>query len=81
MVHSAGVVRFEPSEYGGTRIHIRMSYHPLASALGHTIAKIFGRDPKHQIDDDIVRFKRFIETRARPRDAARPEASREAFRR
>lgn len=77
MVSSSGVVRFEPSAYGGTRVHIRMGYHPPASALGHTVAKIFGRDPKHQIDDDIVRFKRFIETRVRPRDAARQETQEE----
>lgn len=73
MVHSSGVVRFEPSEYGGTRVHIRMGYHPPASAFGHTIARIFGRDPKHQIDDDVMRFKTFIQTRARPRDAAQSE--------
>jgi uncharacterized membrane protein len=75
MVHSSGVVQFEPSEYGGTRVHIRMGYRPPASALGHTVAKIFGRDPKRQIDDDILRFKAFIETHVPPRDAARPDMS------
>lgn len=69
-VHSMGIVHFEPSPYGGTRVHVRMSYRPPANALGHTVAKIFGRDPKHQMDGDLLRFKHFMEAGAQPRDAA-----------
>jgi uncharacterized membrane protein len=69
-VQSAGFVQFEPSEYGGTRVHVRMSYRPPANVVGHTVAKIFGRDPKRQIDSDLARFKTFIETGQRPRDSA-----------
>lgn len=37
---------------------------------GHTVARIFGRGPKRQIDRDLARFKTFIETGRRPRDSA-----------
>jgi uncharacterized membrane protein len=61
VVQSAGVVQFEPASHGGTRIHVRMSYRPPANRVGHTVARLFGRDPKHQIDGDLMRFKTFIE--------------------
>lgn len=61
-VQSSGVVQFEPNSYGGTRIHVRMSYRPPADAIGHTLAKVFGRDPQRQIHADLLRFKAFIET-------------------
>ena len=60
-VQSAGIVQFEASSYGGTRIHVRMSYRPPGNVAGQTIAKIFGRDPKRQMDDDLMRFKSYLE--------------------
>ncbi len=80
-VRSAGVVQFEPTGYGGARIHIRMIYRPPANALGHTVAKLFGRDPKHQIDEDLLRFKRYMETGSwrTPQDAARQRVGSERF--
>lgn len=67
-VRSMGIVQFEPDDQGGTRIHVRMSYRPPANAVGHTIAKVFGRDPKRQIDADLMRFKTYLEA---GRDAGR----------
>jgi uncharacterized membrane protein len=61
-VQSTGVVQFEPSKYGGTRIHVRMSYRPPANAAGHVAAVVFGRDPRRQIDDDLMRLKSLLET-------------------
>jgi uncharacterized membrane protein len=69
-VQSAGVVQFEPSNYGGTRIHVRLSYRPPANLVGHTVAKIFGRDPQRQMDADLARFKSYMETGRAPRDSA-----------
>jgi uncharacterized membrane protein len=75
-VQSAGVVQFEPSSYGRTRIHVRLSYRPPVNRVGHTVAKIFGRDPQRQIDDDLMRFKSFLETGRTPREnAAAAEAA------
>lgn len=61
IIQSSGVVHFEPDAYGDTRVHIRMSYRPPANAVGHTIAKIFGTDPRHQMDEDLARFKSYME--------------------
>lgn len=60
-VGNAGIVRFQPNEKGGTRLDIRMTYNPPAGALGHAVAAFFGADPKHAMDDDLVRFKSLIE--------------------
>lgn len=60
-VQSSGVVQFEPSSYGGTRIHVRMSYRPPANAAGHAAAVVFGKDPRRQIDDDLMRLKSMLE--------------------
>ncbi len=61
VVHSSGVVQFEPDPYGDTRVHIRMTYRPPANAVGRTVAKIFGADPRRQMDSDLARFKSYIE--------------------
>jgi uncharacterized membrane protein/osmotically-inducible protein OsmY len=61
VVHSSGIVQFEPDAYGDTRVHIRMAYRPPANAVGRTVAKIFGADPRRQMDDDLARFKSYME--------------------
>jgi uncharacterized membrane protein len=50
-----------------------MSYNPPGGAVGHAIARLLGRDPKQEMDDDLMRMKAFIETQRPPRDAARPD--------
>jgi uncharacterized membrane protein len=75
-IGTAGVVRFQPNEKGGTRLDIRMTYNPPAGALGHAVASFFGADPKHAMDDDLVRFKSLIEhgkTSAHGHDVRREE--------
>lgn len=62
VVQTSGVVHFEPTSYGGTRVHLRMSYLPVGSWMGHSIALLFGRDPKRQLDEDLLRFKTYIES-------------------
>lgn len=60
-IMNAGVVRFEPVGDGKTRVTVRMAYRPPAGALGHTIAKLFGADPKREMDDDLLRLKSLLE--------------------
>jgi uncharacterized membrane protein len=60
-VQSAGRVNFSPNDAGGTQIDIHLSYNPPAGALGHTVATLLGRDPKTELDEDMVRFKSLIE--------------------
>jgi len=68
-VEHAGLLRFEPID-GGTRVLVTMSYTPPAGALGHAVARLFGTDPKSELNDDLLRMKVFLETGRRPHDAA-----------
>jgi uncharacterized membrane protein len=84
-VHHGGRVRFVGNADGSTTVDIRMVYNPVAGAVGHAIARLFGTDPKHQMDDDLLRMKSFLETGKLPRDAAEhtaeiPEALKEQVR-
>jgi uncharacterized membrane protein len=60
-VAHSGVVRFEPTAVGGTRVQIRISYNPPGGALGHGLATLLGSDPKRAMDEDLVRFKSLLE--------------------
>jgi uncharacterized membrane protein len=61
VVRSGGIVRFQQTEDGGTRIHVLMSYNPPAGAVGHALAMLFGVGPKNVMDDDLVRMKSLFE--------------------
>jgi uncharacterized membrane protein len=68
----AGIVRFEPTDDGRTRLSIRMSYNPPGGWLGHGMAAAFGVDPKSSLDEDLARMKTFLETGRPAGDAAQP---------
>lgn len=59
-VDNAGVVHFEEVD-GGTRVHVQLVYNPPAGMIGHSVASIFGFDPKSDMDDDLARMKMIIE--------------------
>jgi uncharacterized membrane protein len=59
-VESAGIVQFE-DEGSGTRLDVRLSYNPPAGAIGHALAVVLGADPKHRMDDDLLRLKSLLE--------------------
>ena len=40
--------------------------------IGHAVARLFGADPKTEMDADLLRMKMLIENGRAPRDAARP---------
>jgi uncharacterized membrane protein len=62
-ITNAGSVRFVPAAGDrGTEVHVTLSYTPPAGAVGVTIAKMFGEEPHKQIEDDLLRFKQFMET-------------------
>jgi len=69
-----GSVHFEAKDGGGTRVHIRLSYHPIGGAFGHILARMAGSDPKSEMDADLVRMKTYIETGHPPHDAASPKS-------
>lgn len=68
-VQHAGEVHFEEHD-GGTRVTVDMSYTPPGGALGHTLARLLRRDPKQEMDADLMRMKSFIETGIPAHDAA-----------
>jgi uncharacterized membrane protein len=70
VIQHAGIVRFRPIADGGTTVDVRLSYNPGIGGVGHTFATLFAADPKHQMDDDLMRMKSFIETGRVPSDAA-----------
>jgi uncharacterized membrane protein len=74
LVKHQGDVRFD-AEGDRTRVQIRFSYNPPGGAAGHSIAWLTGADPKHTLDQDLIRMKSFIETGIRPHDAAGRYAS------
>ncbi len=59
-IENAGIIRFQ-REGEGTRLDIRLSYHPPVGAIGHAFARLLGADPKKQMDDDLLRFKSLME--------------------
>jgi len=71
-VAHSGIIHFQPTEDGSTRIHVRMSYAPPAGVAGHVVASLFGADPQTEMDQDLMRMKSFFETGNLPRDAAHP---------
>ena len=66
LIQTAGQVRFIANEDGSTTAEVQLMYNPVAGAVGHVIAKLLGDDPKSLMDDDLMRMKSFIESRARP---------------
>jgi uncharacterized membrane protein len=71
-VSSSGTIHFDPNPTGGTRVQIKLCYHPPGGALGHALAKFFGSDPRSEMDADLVRMKTLIETGHPPHDATNP---------
>ncbi len=82
-VESEGRVEFQP-EGDGTRLRVSMSYTPTAGAMGHLFARLFGKDAKSEMDEDLMRVKSYLETGKPAHDAAAaseaPAASEEATR-
>src|SRR6266567_1696493 len=52
-IRSGGIIRFQPAEDGGTRVHVLLSYNPPAGAISHAIGTLFGLGPKSVLDDDL----------------------------
>ena len=70
LVGHAGLVRFDPSGNGATRVQVRLSYNPPGGAVAHGVLALLGADPKARLDEDLVRMKTALETGHRAHDAA-----------
>ncbi|WP_264777640.1 SRPBCC family protein [Deinococcus aetherius] len=56
----------------GTEVRVRLTYHPPAGALGVAFARRFGEEPAQQVDEDLRRLKRLLETGAEPTNQGQP---------
>jgi uncharacterized membrane protein len=72
-IATSGVVRFRPAADGGTEIDVQLDYTPPAGAVGHAVAILFGVDPKHSMDDDMLRLKSLLEEGKTSRAGAREQ--------
>ena len=76
-VTNSGVVRFSPAPGGrGTEVRVELTYEPPAGALGNTVARLFGEEPRQQVIDDLRRFKQILETGEVVRSDGSPEGHR-----
>jgi uncharacterized membrane protein len=58
-----GSVEFRPAPGNrGTFVDATILYRPPAGRFGHTVAKLFGKDPTFLIEQDLRRFKALVET-------------------
>jgi len=76
MLRHAGQVTFRDNGDGSTSADVKLVYYPIGGAVGHWIAWMLGADPKHQLDDDLLRMKTYLETGRPPHDAAVREGER-----
>ncbi|MEA2734228.1 MAG: hypothetical protein QOE14_679 [Humisphaera sp.] len=62
-VDNAGSVRFVPAPGDrGTEVKVVIDYIPPAGRIGKWVAKLFGEEPAQQIEEDLRKFKRVMET-------------------
>lgn len=62
LVANAGSVTFRPVFDGqATELTVKMEYIPPAGEVGAFVAKVFGREPRQQIPEDLQRLKHLLE--------------------
>ena len=62
-IHTSGTVQFQPAPGArGTEVHVEMDFRPPVGAIGRTVAWMSGRDPSHQLNEDLRRLKQLLET-------------------
>ena len=59
-VDHAGSVEFIP-DMGGTKLKVVISYAPPTGRAGAAVAKLFGKEPGQQLDQDLHRLKLLVE--------------------
>jgi uncharacterized membrane protein len=62
-VPNEGTVRFKDVGNGQrTEVKVSLTYHPPGGALGAAIAKLFGEEPSQQVEEDLRKLKRELES-------------------
>jgi uncharacterized membrane protein len=61
-VENAGTVRFVPAPGArGTEVRVEMSYQPPAGPMGAMFARLFGQEPRQQVQADLRKLKQVLE--------------------
>jgi uncharacterized membrane protein len=61
-VPNSGVVRFDRAPGArGTELRVELRYEPPGGKAAALLARLFGREPYQQIDDDLRRVKQLLE--------------------
>jgi uncharacterized membrane protein len=60
MLENAGIIRFTPAGIG-TRVDLRLCYHPPAGGAGQAVAELLGTDPRAKLNEDLGRMKAMLE--------------------
>lgn len=64
-VDNAGSVHFRAVQ-AGTEVRVNLKYDPPGGQLGTAVAKLFGENPQRQVSEDLLRFKKLIESSGLP---------------
>jgi uncharacterized membrane protein len=64
MLENAGIIRFTPTA-DGTRVDLRLCYHPPAGGAGQAVAELIGTDPRAKLNEDLGRMKSLLEATKR----------------
>ena len=76
-VKHAGTVRFERAPGGrGTFVSAMMHYQAPGGRMAAGLAKLLGKDPNHQVREDLRRFKSLLETGEIPSTRGQPSGRR-----
>jgi len=81
-VDHAGSVIFSDAPGGGTEIMVELQYNPPGGTLGAAMAALWGKEPGMQIEQDLRKLKRILESSDLPRvirDLEVDEASEMSF--
>ncbi len=79
-IEHQGEVRFEsPVDGSGTVVRVTFEYKPPFGAPGAVIARLFGEEPRQQVQEDLRRFKRLMETGEIPTTEGQPQGQRSAL--
>jgi len=72
-IEHCGTVQFLRAPGGrGTVVRVVMEYQPPGGALGIAFARLFGREPGQQVEDDLRHLKQLMETGSIPTTKGQP---------
>jgi uncharacterized membrane protein len=64
MLENSGIIRFTPVG-NGTRVDLRLCYHPPAGGAGRAVVELLGSDPRAKLNEDLGRMKSLLEAATR----------------